>query len=150
MESSSLAFLASVLAVVASMPLLARCCVFCVSYAAKRESEAIERRRAEAERKAHSLLRQVLTEPEYRQLEEERCLTIRSPNVEERVYRIHASRDQPVDVYESDQLIARLCLQPEKRLPVSDVVLLHKLMIEGNERAYLREANVVRDGTCYW
>jgi hypothetical protein len=35
----------------------------------------------------------------------------------------------------------RLCLQPVEYLPDADIVVLHKLMIEANEEAYLAKAN---------
>ena len=36
---------------------------------------------------------------------------------------------------------AELCLQSTEPLPDSDLVILHKLMIEGNEHEYLTRAN---------
>lgn len=46
-----------------------------------------------------------------------------------------------VQVIENGRAIMRLCLQPVECLPDADIVVLHKLMIEGNEEAYLQKAN---------
>jgi len=48
-----------------------------------------------------------------------------------------------VEVYDEGKLTMRLCVEPLERLPAADVVLMHKLMIEGNEERYLHEANIV-------
>ncbi|MDP9382063.1 MAG: hypothetical protein M3Q29_18355 [Chloroflexota bacterium] len=40
-----------------------------------------------------------------------------------------------------DRLLMPLCVQPVERMPHADVVLTHKLMIEGNEQEYLRGAD---------
>ena len=96
---------------------------------------------AEAQLRATELLREVLSAAEYRQLERFGYLTVPSPGVPERTYRI-PSRPGMVAVYESGKLVERLCLQPVERLPAADVVLMLKLMIEANEEKYLRTANV--------
>jgi hypothetical protein len=149
MEGWDVGLLAAILAMAVSIPLLAQGCVLFAWWTMRREAESEERHRSEAKRRAHSLLREVLTENEYRQLREEGYLAVHSPNVAERTYRIQPSRKPPVDVYESGELVARLCVQPAMRLPVSDVLLVHKLMIEGDEPGYLREANVVEYGFRY-
>jgi hypothetical protein len=46
-----------------------------------------------------------------------------------------------VKVYEGGVPIMALCVQPVDPVPDGDVVLMHKLMIEGNEEEYLRIAN---------
>ncbi|MGI5837396.1 MAG: hypothetical protein ACOX87_13040 [Chloroflexota bacterium] len=143
MQSSELTFMTGILVIVVSMPILAWCCTSYTSFKTIRESEATARRLAEADLKAQSLLRQMLTEQEYRQLAEHGCLKVHSPNVADRSYWIFPDRNRPVEVYESGEYVAKLCLQPYQRLPVPDIVLMHKLMIEGNEGSYLREANVV-------
>ena len=46
-----------------------------------------------------------------------------------------------VKVFESGVPVMALCVQPVEPIPDGDVVLMHKLMIEGNEEEYLRIAN---------
>ena len=46
-----------------------------------------------------------------------------------------------VHVYEHGHAIMDLCLQPVDVLPEGDVVVMHKLMIQGNEDEYLMKAN---------
>ena len=97
---------------------------------------------AEAEKRAAALMREVLSDGESRELDQSGYLTVPSPSVPGRMYRIPAKPGW-VDVYESGQLAMRMCVEPVERLPAADVVLMHKLMIEGNEPEYLRQANVV-------
>jgi len=143
MQFGDAAFMATVLAILLLIPLVARGCALYALWATGREAEAEERQWCDAECRAHALLREILTEKELRELCENGYLEVHSPNVSGRTYRIRPSQYLPVDVYESGKLVARLCVQPETRLPISDVLLVHKLMIEGNEREYLHEANVV-------
>ena len=44
-------------------------------------------------------------------------------------------------VQENGVVVESLCVAPVDWLPPSDVVLTHKLMIEGDEQEYLRRAN---------
>ena len=46
-----------------------------------------------------------------------------------------------VKVYEGGVPIMALCVQSVEPIPDGDAVLMHKLMIEGNEQEYLRIAN---------
>ena len=94
----------------------------------------------ESERRAESLLRQLLTKDEYRQLNHQGFLAVSSPNHPRRVYRI-PRRPGQVSVFENGKLIMNLCVQPTKVLPAADVVGMHKLMIQGNEPEYLQVAN---------
>ena len=94
-----------------------------------------------AEDKARTLLREVLSDEERRHLEHFACLMIPSPSIPRRTYCIPA-RPGMVAVYESGRQVMRLCLQPIEALPSGDMVLMLKLMIEGNEEEYLRMANV--------
>ena len=96
----------------------------------------------EAELRAAALLRELLSETEREQLARNGYVVVPSCRVEGRVYRVPA-RPGWVDVYESGKLAMRICVEPVERLPAADVVLMHKLMIEGNEEEYLREANIV-------
>ena len=94
-----------------------------------------------AQLRATELLREVLSAAEYEHLERFGCLTVPSPGVPERTYRIPSSPGM-VAVYQSGILVEKLCLRPVEHLPAADVVLMLKLMIEAKEEAYLRTANV--------
>ncbi len=96
----------------------------------------------ESEDRAAALLCELLSGPEQQQMQQVGYLTVPSPGVVGRVYRVPL-RPGWVDVYEADRLAMRICVEPVERLPTADVVLMHKLMIEGNEREYLRQANIV-------
>jgi hypothetical protein len=93
-----------------------------------------------AERRAANLLRDILTAEQLRQLTWRGYLEISSPTKLQRVYRVPRSKGY-VQVIENGRAIMRLCLQPVECLPAADIVVLHKLMIEGNEEAYLQKAN---------
>jgi len=93
-----------------------------------------------AERRAAHLLREILTSEQLRQLTWRGYLEISSPTEPQRVYRVPRSNGY-VQVIENGRAIMRLCLQPVECLPDADIVVLHKLMIEGNEEAYLQKAN---------
>jgi len=93
-----------------------------------------------AERRAADLLRGILTSEQLRQLTWHGYLEVSSPTEPQRVYRVPKSRGY-VQVIENGRAIMRLCLQPVECLPDADIVILHKLMIEGNEEAYLQKAN---------
>ncbi len=93
-----------------------------------------------AQERAEALLQELLTEEEYRQLERRGYLEVRSPSRPQRVYRIPRHQGQ-VKVYEGGVPVMALCVQSTEPMPDGDVVLMHKLMIEGNEDEYLRVAN---------
>jgi hypothetical protein len=93
-----------------------------------------------AEGRARALLREVLDEREYQQLTKFGYVEVSSPNNEHRVYRIPGAGGL-VRVYERGTAVMELCLQPAEPLPDGDVIVLHKLMIEGNEQEYLAKAN---------
>lgn len=93
-----------------------------------------------AERRATSLLREVLTPDEFRQLTWLGYMDVPSPAFANRTYRIPRVRGY-VQVLEGGRTLMRLCLQPTERIPDADVVLMHKLMIEANEATYLDKAN---------
>jgi hypothetical protein len=97
----------------------------------------------EAEERAEALLRDVLTDAEYAQLGECGYLEIRSPSQPMRTYRV-PQRPGRVAVHEFGVEVESLCVAPVEWLPSGDVVLAHKLMIEGNEQEYLRRANHIR------
>ncbi|GEM_PF-3031581 len=98
-----------------------------------------------AERRSYRMLRDVLSEPEYHQLVKQDYLEVPSPSLPERVYRIPRQPGR-VAVYEHGERVMELCLQPVKPLPPGDLVVMHKLLIQANEEAYLKTANHFRPG----
>lgn len=97
---------------------------------------------AEAERRAEQMLKELLTETEFQQLLRRGYLQVRSPSFPHRIYLV-PERQGPVTVCEHGKPVMRLCVQCVERVPDYDTVAMHKLMIEGNEREYLRVANRV-------
>ncbi len=85
-------------------------------------------------------MRDVLTHEEYTQLRAHAYLEVPSRDRAERVYRVPRGPGQ-VQVVEGGRVIERLCLQPLDTLPEADVILMHKLLIEGDEHMYLATAN---------
>jgi hypothetical protein len=93
-----------------------------------------------AERRAASLLHDILTAEQRRQLTWRGYVEVSSPTEPQRIYRVPKSKGY-VQVIENGRAVMRLCLQPVECLPDADIVVLHKLMIEGNEETYLQKAN---------
>jgi hypothetical protein len=110
----------------------------CLVFTAPEDDRPGDRRAAEA--RAGALLEDLLTEDEYHQLQRRGYLGVPSPSRSGRTYRVPRQRGQ-VRVYEGRALVMTLCVGPVGWLPDGDVVLLHKLMIEGDEAEYLRVAN---------
>jgi hypothetical protein len=96
--------------------------------------------REAADARGRELLRSFLGEAEYEKLMERGYLDVASPHHSERLYRIPLS-DGLVQVYDRGELTKRLCLQPTEYLPRCDVVIMHTLMITGDEHEYLARAN---------
>jgi hypothetical protein len=93
-----------------------------------------------AENRARVLLREMLSPNEYQQLVKYGYVEIASPGFEQRVYRIPGGGGL-VKVFDRGCAVMELCLQPTEPLPDGDVVVMHKLMIQGNESEYLQRAN---------
>ena len=95
---------------------------------------------ASANRRADMLVREFLTPDELSQLQQSGYLAVPSRSTPGRVYRVPA---QPgiVTVVDAGKPVMRLCLQPAYSLPEREHVLIHKLLLEGAEREYLRRAN---------
>jgi hypothetical protein len=93
--------------------------------------------------RAEALLRDMLTDAEYRQVGTYGYLDVRSPSHPARTYRVPHGPGR-VAVHEGDLEVEQLCIAPVVWLPPGDIVLAHKLMIEGNEQEYLRRANHIR------
>lgn len=94
----------------------------------------------EAQERAEALLRDLLSEDDYRNLNRRGYLEVPSPSRPRRIYRVPRHQGQ-VKVYEGGVPVMALCVQSIEPIPDGDVVLMHKLMIEGNEAEYLRVAN---------
>jgi hypothetical protein len=90
--------------------------------------------------RANALLRQVLGTEEYRHLVRCGYLDLPSPMIAGRTYRIPFAPGR-VEVIEQGRIIARLCVVSIGWIPAADMVLTHKLLIEGDEARYLRVAN---------
>ncbi|HEV2236816.1 MAG TPA: hypothetical protein VGR57_09175, partial [Ktedonobacterales bacterium] len=90
--------------------------------------------------RARELLYALLDEREREQLTKSGYLDVPSPGHAHRFYRIprHVGR---VRMFEGGAPVADLCVVPTRALPRADVVLMHKLLIQGDEEAYLRSAN---------
>ncbi|MCL4545882.1 MAG: hypothetical protein M1118_15050 [Chloroflexi bacterium] len=94
----------------------------------------------EAEARAETLVRSLLTQEEYERLQRTGYLDVASPNFPQRVYRIPCGMGT-VSVLESGRCVDRLCVYSTQPIPERETVVVHKLMIEGNEHDYLRQAN---------
>jgi hypothetical protein len=93
-----------------------------------------------ADHAAEALLRDVLPPEQYQQLRSRAYLEVPSPTYAGRIYRVPRGPGQ-VMVVEGGRVIERLCLQPVDYLPEADIILMHKLLIETDERRYLETAN---------
>jgi hypothetical protein len=96
--------------------------------------------RSEAERRAQQLVTEMLSREQLAQLNRLGFIELRSRLIPGRTYRVPRRRGQ-VQVYEQGHHAGSLCIQPTRWVPDADVLLMHKLMIEGNEAEYLRTAN---------
>ncbi len=96
--------------------------------------------RLAAEEKAERLLQSHLTPEEWRLLQTQGYLRVPSPSTPGRIYLIPRDRSL-VRVYEQGKPVLRLCVGPVENVPDADVILMHKLLIEGAEDEYLRTAN---------
>jgi hypothetical protein len=102
-----------------------------------------------ASQRADALLRQILGVEEFQLLMERGYLDVPSPSVAGRIYRI-PSRPGRVGIIEGGVAVAKLCVVTSQFLPPSDIVLTHKLLIEGDEARYLRLANLFGTGRMGW
>jgi len=100
------------------------------------------RRRRNANRQAAALVRQVLSQDEQAQLRRDGFLEVPSQEVSGRTYRI-PRRGSPVAVLEPDGNVRYLCLQPETPVAPAELVVVHKLLLEGAEGDYWHRANLV-------
>ncbi|MGO8951209.1 MAG: response regulator transcription factor [Ktedonobacterales bacterium] len=98
------------------------------------------RAETEAEAAARELLLTHLTDEEQQQLATQGYLEVQSVSRVERRYRIPAAGGM-VRMLEHGRVTLLLCLQPTASLPRSDEVLMHKLLLQADEEAYLQTAN---------
>lgn len=96
--------------------------------------------RHEAEQRARVLLRQLIGDAEFERLTKRGYLDVPSALVPGRIYRIPYFQGM-VNVIEGGIATMQLCVLPTRWVPEPDVVIIHKLMIEGDEARYLRLAN---------
>lgn len=96
--------------------------------------------RHEAEQRARVLLRQLIGDAEFERLTKRGYLDVPSTLVPGRIYRIPYFQGL-VNVIEGGIGTMQLCVLPTRWVPEPDVVIIHKLLIEGDEARYLRLAN---------
>ena len=96
----------------------------------------------EADERAERLLRTVLGDDGYRAFAEMGYIEVPSRKYPGRVYLIKRWPEK-VTVIEKGRTAHVLCAEPESFVPPADLVVLTKLMIEGNEEEYLRIANKI-------
>lgn len=101
----------------------------------------LRRRQATAAR-ADALIKRVLSEGERAQLGRDGFLEVPSSNVSGRRYRIPRG-GSPVAVLEPNGRVVYLCLQPETPVAPQELMVVHKLMLEGAETDYWERANRV-------
>ena len=99
-----------------------------------------------AEGRARLLLCQLLGDEEYERVTRRGYLDVPSPSIPDRLYRVPYFQGM-VDVIEGGIATMRLCVVPARWVPDADVVIMHKLLIEGDEARYLRIANRFPVGT---
>ncbi len=109
-----------------------------------RRREAVSEQRC-AQSRAHVLVEELLTEKQYQQLITCGYLEVASPTRDRRLYRIPGAGGL-VKVYEGGSAVMDWCVQPADPLPDAEVVLLQKLMIEGNEAESLQQAKQFAPG----
>jgi hypothetical protein len=97
----------------------------------------------EAERKAETMLGELLPPEQLQHLNQRGYIEVPSPKHAGRMYRIPRYQG-PIAVYESGVLANLLCVRSVDPIPNGDAVLMHKLMIEGSEDEYLKIANPIR------
>jgi hypothetical protein len=96
--------------------------------------------RTRAQRRADTLVRELLTPDELGTLQARGYLDVPSRLTPGRVYRIPA-RPGLVTVIDQGQLATRLCLVPARTVPEPELILVHKLLLEGAESEYWQRAN---------
>ena len=99
-------------------------------------------RRHAASKRAEALVERVLSQSERDQLRRDGFLEVPSPSVRGRRYRI-PRLGSPVAVLEPTGRVTYLCLQPETPVAPQELLVVHKLLLEGAEAEYWQRANRV-------
>jgi hypothetical protein len=87
----------------------------------------------------------LLGSAEYTHVRRQGYLEVASPSYPDRVYRI-PRQGGFAWVFERGRPVEWLCVQPTEPLPLDDVLIMHKLLIEGAEQTYLTVANHIPRG----
>jgi hypothetical protein len=113
----------------------------------RRLREEQERRKAAATKKARALLRATLTPAQRRELDRLNRFHV---IVEGRTYRINRGVSGNIELLEErgDELFVKesFCIHSDHELPVEDHMLAQKLLLETDEVAFRRIANITRRG----
>ncbi len=96
----------------------------------------------QASRRAEALVRHVLSDREYAQLRRDGFIEVRSRRTPGRAYRIPAG-GSPAAALEPDGRVVYLCLQPAQPVPRQELLVIQKLLLEGDEDEFWRRANRV-------
>ena len=96
--------------------------------------------KSKAEAAARELLLTNLTQEEQQQLASQGYLEVKSPSRVGRSYHIPAEGGT-VHMLENGRVTLLLCLESTESLPRSDVILMHKVLLQADEEYYLRTAN---------
>lgn len=118
-------------------------------WAAQEAHRAEERRRTEAERQqaratAETLLLEHLTEEQAVEYRRDQSFRVISADGE-RVYRVKRGWSGNVELIRPDgRVVARYCIHPRDWVPEEDNMLAQKLLLETDEAAFNRIANVTR------
>jgi hypothetical protein len=99
-----------------------------------------DERSGPAEQRAEALLREYLSPAEWAQLTTQGFVELPSTLTRGRAYRIPRHGGRPL-VYERGRLVCQLCAGPIEPLPRADLVLLHLVLLRGDEVGYLATAN---------
>jgi hypothetical protein len=110
----------------------------CRWISSKRRKATADRRLADVQ--AETMLRELLPDQEYQSLARHKFLEVVSPSDPARTYRIPRGSGQ-VKVFQDGVPVMLLCVQPTVPMPNADLVLMHKVLIEADEAAYLAVAN---------
>jgi len=133
----------SILIILGLIVILGIILVLCATLNWRRRKTRRELAHRMAQDRAEALLRDVLSAEEYARLGERGYLEVRSPSQPSRIYCVPKGPGR-VAIQEDGLLVESLCVAPVDWLPPSDIVITHKLMIEGDEQEYLRRANRYR------
>jgi hypothetical protein len=122
------------------LALAAVTCGFVLVYGIERSCGRVYSTVSKAEQRASTLLKEWLTPEQCFQYKSLGYFEVRGSHSGKR-YRIRSARQMNVDLLdERGHAAAFLCFLPEKYVPVSDMMLAQKIMLENNELAALKVA----------